>query len=239
MTFELSQQQQAVRDRARAFAHDHLLKHADEIDRTASIPEPLARQAAEIVASAADGVGLVAVVEELAVGSGAVAAAASTGRSTQPANRELPGLRGAGALDESPRSHLTLAAIALGVGRAALEAALRELRQAAAAAAGTVEKPHWVVADAATELEAARLATQAAAQAVDRGATPSQVGMARLLTATAARAAVDVAVRIAGRGGYREGTLLERLARDVRTLSVMLGTEEQHRAMAADGLLPE
>ena len=239
MTFELSDQQQAVRDRARAFAEDKLVKHADEIDRTASIPEPLVRQAAEIVSSAGDGVALVAVVEELAVGSGAVAAAASAERSVQGEKGQLPGLRGAGPFDESPRSHLTLAAIALGLGRAALEVALRELRPVAATPAATVEKPHWAVADAATELEAARLATRAAAQAVDRGTAPSEVGMARLLTASAARAAVDAAVRIAGRAGYRDGTLLERLVRDVRTLSVMLGTEEQHRAMAAEGLLPE
>lgn len=237
MTFELSAEHQALRDRALVFARDHLREHVGEIDRTASVPEAIARQANEIVASAGDSIGLVTAVEELAVVSGAVAAA--TKRSNRTEKIQWPGLRGASPLDDSPRSHLTLAAVALGLGRAALDAALNDLRHATAAPAGSVEKPHWVVADAATELEAARMATRAAAQAVDRGDGQTEVALARLLTAGAAAAAVDAAVRIAGPAGYREGALLERLARDVRTLSLMLGTEEQHRATAADGLLPK
>ena len=238
MTFELSAEQQAIQDRARAFIEDHVVAQAGEIDRAGEVPAGLAAQAADVIASAGNVIALVVAVEELAVGSGALAIAAAAESNKRGEKFTLPGLRGAAALDDSPRAQLVLAAVGLGLGRAALDAALNSLRQAAAGAADA-EKPHWIVADAATALEAARMSTRAAAQTADRGGLRGEVAIARLLTITAARAAVDAAVRVSGAEGYRDGTLLERLTRDVRALSVILGTEEHHRGAAADALLPE
>jgi alkylation response protein AidB-like acyl-CoA dehydrogenase len=113
---------------------------------------------------------------------------------------------------------------------------LEDIRTAAKQTAKGEEKPHWVLADAATEIEAARVMTMQAAQTLagDEGSTG--VALARLMASTAAQHAVDAALRIAGADGLREGAFLERLARDVRAVSLVLGTEEDQRAVAAQGL---
>ncbi len=237
MTFELSADQQAARDKARAFATERLTPHAAEIDRTSATPAEIAREAVGIVEGCADAVATITALEEIAAASGTVAVVAAAGSNhTAPAG--LAGLRGATLPQDSPPAHLALAAVALGLGRAALEQALSEIRRTDATPQQGSEKPHWVIADAATELEAARLMTRAAAQALDRGDAHSDVAIARLMASAAARVSVDAALRVAGAAGYGEGTLLERLARDVRAICVLMGTEEQHRAIAAEGLLP-
>ena len=90
------------------------------------------------------------------------------------------------------------------------------------------------MADVATDLEAARLLTYRAAGTK----ATADIALARLLASAAAQRAVDAAVRVAGASALAEGSALERLARDVRVLSVLLGTEERHRTIAAEGLLP-
>jgi alkylation response protein AidB-like acyl-CoA dehydrogenase len=127
-----------------------------------------------------------------------------------------------------------LAAVALGVGQAAADVALADLRRTNAIPGADIEKPHWAVADIATELDAARLMTYKAA----RTSSDADIALARLLATGAAMRSVDAAVRVLGPPAVAEGHVLERLARDVRALSVLMGTEEQHRAMAADGILP-
>jgi alkylation response protein AidB-like acyl-CoA dehydrogenase len=62
--------------------------------------------------------------------------------------------------------------------------------------------------------------------------------MARLTASRAAQHAVDAALRMTGADGLREGAMLERLARDVRAVALLLGTEEDQRAAVAAGVLP-
>ena len=80
-----------------------------------------------------------------------------------------------------------------------------------------------MIADGATEVEAARLLTYSAAQSLDRGQRSEDL-IARALdyAANAAQQAVDAAIRIEGSSGYLKGGLLERLSRDARTLQVIL-----------------
>ena len=228
MTFELSSESLAARDRARALAQV-VRSQAAEIDRAAAVPAELAHQVAAIASK--DALTAVVVVEEIAVGSAAVAAELVAG----PDGRSLglSGMRGARALDDTPQSQLALAAIALGVGRAALESVLDEVRQATPTP-GEIEKPRWLVADVATDLDAARLLTYKAAGTK----SAADIALARLLASAAAQRAVDAAVRVGGASALAEGSALERLSRDVRVLSVLLGTEERHRTIAAEGLLP-
>jgi alkylation response protein AidB-like acyl-CoA dehydrogenase len=151
----------------------------------------------------------------------------------------FPGLRGASLPADTPAAQLGLAATALGLGQAAINHALSELRQTPVPDSGGSEKPHWILADAATDLEAARLLARSAAQVLESNqGGQASIAIARLMASSAARTAVDAAVRIAGPQGYRDGSLLERLARDVRTISLLLGTEEDQRSRAADELLP-
>jgi alkylation response protein AidB-like acyl-CoA dehydrogenase len=137
-------------------------------------------------------------------------------------------------VEGSPLAQAVLAAAALGIGRAATEAALTELRRSTATPGADVEKPHWVIADVATDLDAARLLTYKAALT----SNASDSSMARLMAVAAAGRAVDAALRVIGPGALAEGHVIERLARDVRALSVLAGTEEDHRAAVADALFP-
>jgi acyl-CoA dehydrogenase len=95
-----------------------------------------------------------------------------------------------------------------------------------------------VVADAATEAEAARMLTLNAAQQLNDAKADAFAAMAKLAATRAAQQAVDAALRIAGVEAVTRGTLLERLTRDVRALSLVMGTEEDLRATAAQALLP-
>jgi Acyl-CoA dehydrogenase, C-terminal domain len=219
MTFELSAEHLALRDKARAVA-DTLMNRAADIDRTGVIPADVLRDAT--AACGSDPLGMVVAVEELAVASAAVAITATR----RPGSAEpfgLAGLRGAAALDDSPRSQLVLAAAALGIARSALNGALDEIRRTTAAPESDVEKPHWVVADTATEVEAARLLTYKAAMT----SSDADIAIGRLMTSLAAQHAVDTALRVAGAGALKDGGTLERLSRDVRAVALVLGTEER------------
>ena len=230
MNFELSAEQAAVRDRARAFAGAARARAA-EIDQAGVIPAPLVRDARALCD--ADPLPLAVVIEQIATASAALAIAAAASEKPAP-TLDLSGLRGAPALASEPRSQLVLAAVALGIGRAALEVSIEELRQSTVTPGADVEKPHWVVADAATEIDAARLLTHKAARTM----ADADVAIARLMATAAADRAVDAALRVAGSDALKQGSALERLARDVRAVALILGTEENQRAVAADALFP-
>ena len=243
MTFDLSPEQQTARARARAFAAS-LQPRAADIDREALVPPDVRDEAAAVAAG--DELTTVVALEEIAAESAAVAVAVSAfakAPSDKSADRAagadatplgLAGLRGAPTLEDSPAVQLALAAIAVGAGRKALEQSLEELRRSNATRGAAVEKPHWVVADVATELDAARLLTYKAA----RSKSDADIAIARLMASAAAERAAAAALRIAGAEALAPGSILERLSRDVRALALLLGTEERQRATAAEGLLP-
>jgi alkylation response protein AidB-like acyl-CoA dehydrogenase len=238
MTFELTPEQLALRDRARTFAQTVLQPRAADIDRTGSVTGEILSAALDLRARH-DGVNAVVVIEELSAVSGTVALLAALPPKPGTPLLGLSGLRGAPTFEDSNAAQLLLAAVTLGLGRAALDASLALLRAAAAQPGTRVDAPHWVVADVAAELDGARLLTFKAATAMNQGAGEVEVAMARLMASTAATHAVDAALRIAGPDGYRDGSLLERLARDVRAVALVAGTEERQRAHAAEGLLPQ
>ena len=103
-----------------------------------------------------------------------------------------------------------------------------------------LERQHvqQVLADVATEIDGARLLVYKAARTAAQGAE-ADIAMARLLASGAAARAIDTALRLAGPAGYAPGSPLERLARDIRAIVLVHGTEERQRATAADGLLPQ
>jgi alkylation response protein AidB-like acyl-CoA dehydrogenase len=121
------------------------------------------------------------------------------------------------------RARLIAAGAALGIGRTAVAHALSFMKANNVKAGPDSSVPHWAFADGATEVEAARLLTYSAAQAVDRGEQADTL-VARVLdfAARAAQHAVDAAIRVEGAAGFSKGSLLERLSRDARTLQVIL-----------------
>jgi alkylation response protein AidB-like acyl-CoA dehydrogenase len=238
MTFDLSPDQRAARDRARAFSREHVEALAAQIDRDGIIPVDLSRAASSLLEASLDLVGFVVTIEELAAASGSLALSAASAGAGATTAVTLSGLRGAVVAADAPQQHLVLAAIAVGLGTAAVETTLAELRAAASQPGHNTDRPHWLVADAATEMEAARLLTYQAAQE-GNGAGAAAVAQARLFACAAAQRAVDAALRVCGAAGFQEGALLERLTRDTRAATLLFGAEEPLRATAAEGLLPE
>jgi hypothetical protein len=141
----------------------------------------------------------------------------------------LPGLEGSeAALASIPesnrlRARLIAAAVALGVGRAAIEHTITSMKKLGVKADPDQTAPHWALADGATEVAAARVLTYSAAQMLDRGEhADDAIARAQALAAHAAQRAVDGAIRVVGAVGYGKNSLLDRLARDAQTLRVIL-----------------
>lgn len=231
MTFELSSQHTAARDHARALA-ESLQAQAAEADQSGRVSAAAHRDVMALL-SPDDQLTMVVVLEEIATALPAAAVSAIGNAAGSPLT--LSGLHGGHALEDSPRAHLGLAAVALGIGRAALEGALGEIRQVQGARTTEGEKPQWVVADVATDLDAARLLTYKAAESN----ADADIAVARLMASAAAGRAVDAALRIMGASALGAGHPIERLSRDVRAVSLLLGTEERQRTVAADALLPQ
>ena len=215
MTFDLTPEQQSLVDRVRAaVAVGPDLKSLQALLQREAMPTTLVVEEVSVVdAGLGAQLGFEALAGELP---GPVMA--------------LPGLIGSeaalAAVSEANhlRGRLVVAAVALGVGRAAIAHAVAAMKAAGVRPGPDEKAPHWVLANGATEVEAARLLTYEAAQALDHhsGEVATLVARAKAFAAQAAEQAVDAAIRIEGPGGYVRGGLLERLTRDARTLSVIL-----------------
>ncbi|MEZ5317597.1 MAG: acyl-CoA dehydrogenase family protein [Vicinamibacterales bacterium] len=132
---------------------------------------------------------------------------------------------------------VVIAAQALGVGQAALDLALayaRE-REAFGQPIGNFQAIQFQLADLATDLEAARMLTWQAADARDRLPRASvEAAMAKLQASEAAHRAADRAMQILASEGYRRGSTIERLFRDVRAAEIYQGTSEVQRMIIAE-----
>jgi alkylation response protein AidB-like acyl-CoA dehydrogenase len=232
MRFDLSPELAALQARARSVAATTVRPVAAEIDRTAVVPPPVTAAIEALAIRGADALASVLMIEELAVASASAAAWGGLGVAGPAAG--LAGLRGVPRVtDPDRRQHLAMAAVCLGIGRAALEEALDAARARGDRPAGEPgAPPHWALADAATEVDAARLLVQASAAGQGLPA-PAVLACA----ATAARHAVDAALRIVGAEGFAAGGTLERCVRDARTACLIVGTEDGVRQAAADALL--
>jgi butyryl-CoA dehydrogenase len=134
---------------------------------------------------------------------------------------------------------VAIAAQALGVGEAALQAAIAHAKQHVAFGQpiANYQAIQWMLADSATDLDAARLLTMKAADARQRRARSTlEAAMAKLSASEAAHRAADRAMQILASHGYRRGSLVERLFRDVRAAEIYQGTSEVQRMVIADQL---
>jgi butyryl-CoA dehydrogenase len=136
---------------------------------------------------------------------------------------------------------VAIAAQALGVGAAAIDEAVEHARRHTAFGQpiGNYQAIQWMLADMTTELDAARMLTLKAADEIDRGtrgATP-HASMAKLYASEAAHRAADKAMQILASKGYRRGSIVERLFRDVRATEIYQGTSEVQRMVIAEHVL--
>jgi alkylation response protein AidB-like acyl-CoA dehydrogenase len=135
---------------------------------------------------------------------------------------------------------VAIAAQALGVGEAALHEALEHAKSHTAFGQpiGNYQAIQWMLADMATELDAARMLTLKAADTRERGATSTlEASMAKLFASEAAHRAADKAMQILASHGYRRGSVVERLFRDVRAAEIYQGTSEVQRMVIAEHIL--
>ena len=135
---------------------------------------------------------------------------------------------------------VAIAAQALGVGTAALDEALRhaKTRETFGQPIGNYQAIQWMLADMATELDAARMLTMKAADSRQRQARPAlDASMAKLFASEAAHRAADKAMQILASKGYRRGSVVERLVRDVRATEIYQGTSEVQRMVIAEQIL--
>ncbi len=135
---------------------------------------------------------------------------------------------------------VAIAAQALGVGAAALAEALRHAKthEAFGQPIGNYQAIQWMLADMATELDAARMLTFKAADAHDRQERATlEASMAKLFASEAAHRAADKAMQILASHGYRRGSVVERLFRDVRATEIYQGTSEIQRMVIAEHIL--
>ncbi len=135
---------------------------------------------------------------------------------------------------------VVIAAQALGVGQAALEEALTHAREREAFGQpiGNFQAIQFQLADLATDLEAARLLMWKAADRRQRAPRASmEAAMAKLQASEAAHRAADRAMQILASAGYRRGSTVERLLRDVRAAEIYQGTSEIQRMVIAEHIL--
>jgi alkylation response protein AidB-like acyl-CoA dehydrogenase len=135
---------------------------------------------------------------------------------------------------------VAIAAQALGIGEAALTEAIRhaKARQQFGQPIANYQAIQWMLADMATELDAARLLTLKAAAAKDRQQSCAlEASMAKLAASEAAHKAADKAMQVLASAGYRRGSVVERLFRDVRATEIYQGTSEAQRMIIAANIL--
>jgi butyryl-CoA dehydrogenase len=135
-----------------------------------------------------------------------------------------------------------IAAQALGIHRACLEESVRYAKQRTAFGQpiASFQAIQWMIADMATELDAARLLTLRAAAAKDAGGRfTSEASMAKLYASEAANRAATHCIQIHGGYGYIKEFAAERHFRDARITEIYEGTSEIQRLVIAASLLKQ
>lgn len=133
-----------------------------------------------------------------------------------------------------------IGAMAVGIGRAALEAAVAYAKGRVAFGKPIAEfqAVQWMLADSAVELDAAWLLVLRAAWLADQGLPfRKEASMAKLYASEAAHRAADRALQVHGGYGYIRDYPVERYYRDVRLCEIGEGTSEIQRLIVARAVL--
>ncbi len=138
------------------------------------------------------------------------------------------------------KGRVGIAALALGIHRAALEAAVSyaKERKQFGKPIGSNQGISFQLADMATEYEASRQLVHLAANALDNGDPAAALcSMAKLFASEAAVRNSSKAVQVHGGSGYIRGVEVERLYRDARITMIYEGTSEIQRLIISRALL--
>ncbi len=140
------------------------------------------------------------------------------------------------AMQSLENGRLGIAAQAIGISRAALEAATAYARDRHqfGKAIGEFQAIQFKLADMATRVAASRTLLHAAAAAKDRGENVKQASsMAKLFASETAMFCTNQAVQIFGGYGYVKDYPVERLFRDAKVTEIYEGTSEIQRIVIA------
>jgi len=133
-----------------------------------------------------------------------------------------------------------IAAQALGIAQASLEAAVKysKERKAFDKPIANLQAIQFKLADMSTKIEAARLLTLNAASLKDKNENYIQAAaMAKLFASRIAMECADEAIQIHGGYGYVREYLVERYLRDAKITEIYEGTSEIQRIVIARSLL--
>ena len=133
-----------------------------------------------------------------------------------------------------------IASQAIGISRTALGAATEyaKERKQFGQPIGDFQAIQWMLADSATELEAAQLLVYRAASLKERGSPFSrEASMAKVFATEAGNRACHKAVQVLGGYGYVSDYPVERHLRDIRVSTIYEGTSEIQRLVISRSLL--
>jgi len=138
------------------------------------------------------------------------------------------------------RGRIGIGALAIGLGRASLELAIRYAKERTqfGRAIAEFQMIQWKLARARTELDAARLLVHRAAALADAGRPfTDAASKAKLFASQAGTRAADASLQVLGGYGYLRDFPVERHLRDVRLMEIGEGTSEVQRIVIARDLL--
>lgn len=133
-----------------------------------------------------------------------------------------------------------IAAQALGIAQGALDAAVKYAKERVQFGKPIANQQaiQWMIADMATQIDAARFLVYRAAWNKDNGLPYSkEAAMAKLYASEAASFAANKAIQIHGGYGYTENYPVERALRDAKITEIYEGTSEVQRMVIAGSVL--
>ncbi len=157
----------------------------------------------------------------------------------------LLGKEGAGfkiAMSGLDGGRIGIAAQSVGVARAALDAAIKYAkgREQFGQPISKFQGIRWIIADMATEVEAARQLVLSAAAMKDRGEkVASQASMAKLFASEMVNRITGQALQIHGGYGFTKDYPVERFYRDARVFTIYEGTSEIQRIVISNNIFKD
>ena len=138
------------------------------------------------------------------------------------------------------KGRVGIAALAVGIAQAGLEAAVEyaQQRKQFQKQIAEFQGVQWLLADMAKDIEAARLLVHSAAHKIDAGSNATKAcSMAKCFAGDMAVARTADAVQVFGGSGYIRGFEVERLYRDAKITQIYEGTNQIQRMIIARELI--
>src|SRR5258706_80293 len=137
---------------------------------------------------------------------------------------------------------ISIGALSIGLAQAAFEEAVKyaKQREAFGQKIANFQAIQWMIADAAMEIDAARLLVMRAAWLKDQGrAFTKEAAMGKLLASEVAEKVAFNAIQIHGSYGYSQEFPVERIYRDQRLMTIGEGTSQVQRMVIARRVIEE